>query len=107
MERPTSLFEVDPKTVGQFTGCFDKNKCKIFEDDIVSGNFSVKNSSDAYIHKELLNSKTRIVEFVDNGWTLIEPNLNRVTQGVGIRKNTENRFTVIGNIIDGVENDNC
>jgi len=54
--------------------------------------------------KELLNSKTRIVEFVDNGWDLIEPNLNRVTQGIKIRKNTENRFTVIGNIIDGVDN---
>jgi len=104
MYRPMDMIEVDKNTIGQFTGFFDKNNCKIFEGDIVEGKFSVKNSRDAYINKELLNSNTRVVKFYDNSWSLIEPNLNRATQGVGIKKNTASRFTVVGNLIDGVKN---
>lgn len=31
----TKMFEVDPETVGQFTGRFDRNNVKIFEGDII------------------------------------------------------------------------
>jgi uncharacterized phage protein (TIGR01671 family) len=34
-------FEVDPETVGQFTGMQDKNGTRIFEHDIIEENYSI------------------------------------------------------------------
>ena len=79
-------YEVDPETVGQFTGLTDKNGKRIFEGDIVSG--------DNYWHE---NRKKYQVAFEDSCFFLVDDG------GSFWHKDHIENIEVIGNIHDNLE----
>ena len=54
MEEDARFYEVDPETVGEYTGLTDKNGVKIFEGDLIVfdgdiGHFQVKSCNGAFV----------------------------------------------------------
>ena len=82
-------YEVDPETVGQFTGLTDKNGVKIFEGDIVKANFPY--------------AKTGFVEFDKKRCSFyVKPTDGFAAYDKGYKMNA-NKLEVIGNIIENPE----
>ena len=78
MPRPVELVEVDPSTVGQYTGLKDKNGERIFEGDILS----------------IWNDRNDVVVFEDGAFDL---------ENTSIPMRFANKFEVIGNVHDNPE----
>ena len=75
-------FEVDPETVGQYTGLTDKNGKKIFEGDIV----------------EYINSSPCKIDYIDGQFVMMWKNFYRNFERV-----YDDQIEVIGNIYDNPE----
>ena len=78
MPRPVEFVEIDPSTVGQYTGLKDKNGNRIFEWDILA----------------LRGGRPRVVRFEDGAFIL---------EGSSIPMRFANKFEVIGNVHDNPE----
>lgn len=78
MSRPVELVEVDPSTVGQYTGLNDKNGNRIFEGDILS----------------IWNDRNDVVVFEDGAF---------IMEDTEIPMRFAIKFEVIGNVHDNPE----
>lgn len=83
------MWEVDPETVGQYTGLKDKNGVKIFEGDILSAHLD-----DGYPENETMLE----VVWHNNGWYVKNGKFFD-----DFDKGFEKYFEVIGNIHDNPE----
>ena len=78
MPRPVELVEVDPSTVGQYTGLLDKHGKRIFEGDILS----------------IWNDRNDVVVFEDGAF---------IMEDTEIPMRFAIKFEVIGNVHDNPE----
>ena len=81
--------EVDPNSIGQYTGMDDKNGVKIFEGDILAGSCGGKSTE----YFEVWWSEASC-GFVAGRGERMRPNMNQATVG---------RYEIAGNIHDGQE----
>ena len=80
--------EVMPETVGQFTGFVDKNKKRIFEDDILASTYEEEN----VVHE--------LVLWTDNGWHIKWRN---ASPDIIWQDDMDRYSEVVGNIWDNPE----
>ena len=91
MPRPVEFVEIDPSTVGQYTGLKDKNGKRIFEGDILGSRYDNLYPDDVAIE---------VVKWFRNGWYIQqENNLPDALCEYGVLPYSE----VIGNIHDNPE----
>ncbi len=88
-----SIFDVDPKTVGQYTGLKDKTGCLIFEGDIIrTSEYGVDNGKGVNF-----SGKDKFVIRYDDGSYFLENHLRR------FYLRSDSGAEVIGNIHDNPE----
>ena len=92
-------WEVDPSTVGQYTGLTDKNGKKIFEGDIVRGrhwtSYNDKNPEDFHLWRVDWSEKSGLITFVDSPTTKARMSIHDFADFEEVE--------VIGNIHDNPE----
>ncbi len=84
-------FLIDPETICQYTGLTDKNRKKIWENDILEGHLDDKFPEDVTREKVIWH---------ENGWKTEEPGC--VDKEYLDEFDTEN-FEVVGNVFDNPE----
>lgn len=77
------VYAINPKTLGQFTGLYDKNGKEVFEGDVVK-----------------LPAGNMRVSFSDGAFVLIPPKTNVIYEALGL---IEDEYEIIGNIHDNPE----
>lgn len=98
MENHIKLADVNPETVGQYTGVDDKNGKEIYEGDIVL--------LDCYNYEEpLFSGEFKVIYDVEKGmWLLVDlENKDRVFTFGEIRSYYKAEIEVIGNEVDNTE----
>ena len=94
MPRPVELVEVDPSTVGQYTGLKDKNGERIFEGDVLKRYYDDLYADDAVIEH---------VVWFNNGWCANDVT-NMTYEAYSIFKDDVIPYAeIIGNIHDNPE----
>lgn len=91
----TEFYEVDPTTVGQYTGLKDKNGVQIYKGDIVRTFIRV------YTHQDIENGIAYLVAWSTNSFRWIIKNIKG--EFSFISKFDKDKFEIIGNIHDNPE----
>lgn len=91
MPRPVEFVEIDPSTVGQYTGLKDMNDKRIFDGDILGSRYDDLYPDDVAIE---------VVKWFRNGWYIQQgENLPDALDEDGVLPGSE----IIGNITDNPE----
>ena len=97
------LYQVDPETVGQFTGLLDKNSKEIYDGDVVKwddcSNGRYWRFAVVVIYPDITFNCARIVQVGD----ILNSSADTFRFGSFMYKDTYNHLMVIGNIHDNPE----